>query len=93
MIFMVGLLESGPATNILDLENEAVLNELIIEWANLIEPEQLAAVLSTLRDCEDSMRQRDIIDRMIRKVFEYSQTCGITESEWRLKVECKLPKK
>jgi hypothetical protein len=93
MIFMVGLLESGPATNIIDLENEAVLNELIIEWANLIEPEQLAAVMSALRDCDDSMRQRDIIDRIIRKAFEYSQTCGLTESEWRLKVERKLPKK
>jgi hypothetical protein len=93
MIFMLGLVESGPATNILDLEDETILNDLMIDWSHLVEPEQLAAVLSTLRDCEDDMRRADLIDRMIRKVFEYSQTCGLTESEWRLKVECRLPEK
>jgi hypothetical protein len=93
LIFMLGLYEYGPGPNIIDLEDKTILDEILIEWANLIEPEQLAAVLSALRDCDDDMRRTNIIDQMIRKAFEYSQTCGLTEAEWRLKVECKLPKK
>jgi hypothetical protein len=93
MIFMLGLFECGPATEVIDLEDKTILDEILIEWANLIEPEQLAGVLSALRDCDDDLRRTNIINNMIRKAFEYSQTCGITEEEWRLKVERKLPKK
>jgi hypothetical protein len=93
LMFMFGLIKSDAATNILDLEDDAVLDDLMVDWANLVEPEKLAAVLSTLRDCEDDRRRTDLIDRMIRKAFENSRTCGISESEWRLKVECRLPEK
>jgi hypothetical protein len=93
MLVMVGLLKAGPADKILDLEDEAVLDDLIVIWSAQIEPEELAAVLSALRDCEDRIRQRDIIDRMIRIAFEQTQLCGLTEEQWRLDVERSLPEK
>jgi tetratricopeptide (TPR) repeat protein len=93
MMFMLGLVKNGPAEKIIDLEDETVLTELIIDWAHLIEPEELAAVMSALRDCTDDYRRTNIMDSIIRKAFEYSRTCNITEAEWRLKVERRLPKK
>jgi hypothetical protein len=93
MMFMLGLVKNGPAEQVIDLEDETVLTELIIDWAHLIEPEELAAVISALRDCTDDYRRTNIMDSIIRKAFEYSRTCNITEAEWRLKVECRLPKK
>jgi hypothetical protein len=92
MLVMVGLLEVGPADKILDLENEEVLDDIVVIWSAQIEPEELAAVFSALRDCEDRIRQRDILDRMIRIAFEQTQLCGLTEEEWRLRVERRLPK-
>jgi hypothetical protein len=93
MMFMLGLVKTGPAEQVIDLENETVLNDLIIEWSHLIGPDILAAVLSALRDCENRIRQRDILDRMIRIAFEQTQACGISEEAWRLRVERRLPEK
>ena len=80
-------------SKVIDLEDETVLNDLIIEWAHMIEPEELAAVISALRDCDDHIRQVNLMDAMIRKLFEYSAACGVSEEAWRKKVERKLPKK
>jgi tetratricopeptide (TPR) repeat protein len=93
MMFMLGLVKSGPADHLIDLEDDAVLTGLIMQWAHMIVPEQLAAVMSALRDCKDDLRRANIIDNIIRKAFEYSKTCNVTESEWRLQVECRLPEK
>ena len=93
LVSMVGLLKSGPADNVLDLEDQAVLDDLIIMWSHQIDPEELVAVLSALRDCDDSIRRNTIIDRMIRIAFEETQECGVTEDAWRLRVERRLPKK
>ncbi|HEX8091209.1 MAG TPA: hypothetical protein VF762_20305 [Blastocatellia bacterium] len=93
MMYMLGLVDAGPAKGMLDLEDKTTLNELMIEWAHVIDPEELAGVLSALRDCEDDFRRNSILDSMIRKAFEYSRTCNITEAEWRLKVERSLPEK
>lgn len=92
-IVMVGLLEAGPADEIVDLEDDETLRDIMIVWAHQIEPEELAAVLSALRDCENDKRRNDIIDRMIRIAFEETQECGLNEEEWRLRVERRLPKK
>ena len=92
MMIMVGLLKSGPADKVLDLEDDATLDDLIVDWANLIKPEELAAVLSALRDCDDSWRRNNIIDRMIRIAFEQTRLCNLTELQWRMTVERKLPK-
>jgi hypothetical protein len=93
LLFISGMVESGPAEQVIDLEDKKLLNDLIVRWANLIEPEELVAVMSALRDCKDDLRQANIIDDIIRKAFEYSAMCNLTEAEWRRKVECKLPEK
>jgi tetratricopeptide (TPR) repeat protein len=92
-IILLGLLTSGLSEQVIDLEDETALNNLVVEWANLIEPEELAAVLSALRDCDDDLRRNNIIDSIIHKAFEYSRTHNMTEAEWRLKVERRLPKR
>jgi hypothetical protein len=93
VMYILGLVKTGPADQVIDLEDESVLNELIINWAHLIEPEELTAVMSALRDCEDDVRRTDIIDTIIRKAFEYSRACNITEAEWRRQFERSLPKR
>jgi hypothetical protein len=91
-IVMLGLARGATSKHVINLEDEEVLSELIVNWAHLIEPDQLAGVLSALRNCKDSARRNKIMDNMIRKAFEHSRTCNITESEWRLKYERRLPK-
>jgi tetratricopeptide (TPR) repeat protein len=87
LLFISGMVESGPAEQVIDLEDKRVMDDLIIKWANLIEPEELAAVMSALRDCKDDSRRANILDDIIRKAFEYSAMCNLTEAEWRQKVE------
>src|ERR1051325_8438481 len=77
----------------LDLEDNAVLDDLIVMWSHQIDPEELVAVISALRDCDDRIRQKTIKDRIIRIAFEETQLCGLTEEEWRRNVERRLPKK
>ncbi len=89
---MVGLLNLGPTDKVLDLEDDAVLDDIIAIWSNQIEPEDLAAVISALRDCDDRLRQRNIMDRIIRIAFEQTLLCNLTEDEWRRKFERRLPK-
>jgi tetratricopeptide (TPR) repeat protein len=93
MMLMLGLVKGGPADPVIDLEDEIVLNDLMVEWAHLVEPEELAGVISAFRDCEDDFRRNSILDRMISKVFECSRACNITEPEWRLQVERRLPER
>ena len=93
MIFHAGMLESGPASNVIDLEDNALLDNIIIQWVNMIEPEEFTGVLSALRDCNDPIRQANLIDRMIQKAFQYSQAGNLSEEQWRLKHERRLPAK
>ena len=76
-----------------DLEDEEILDNIAAVWSAQIGAEELAGFLSALRDCDDRIRQRDIIDRMIRIAFQETQLCGITEEQWRLDVERSLPEK
>ena len=92
LIVMLGLLKSSPADETLDLE-EHPLDDIAVGLANHIEPDQLAGVLSALRDCEDDSRRNGIIDRMIKKAFQQSHESQMTEEDWRLKVERKLPER
>jgi tetratricopeptide (TPR) repeat protein len=91
LIFHAGMLKTGPASNVLDLEDNALLDALIMQWVNMIEPEEFAAVMSALRDCDDHIRQANLIDRMIQKAFEHSPAGHLSEEEWRLKFERRLP--
>jgi hypothetical protein len=93
MMVMLGLLKGGPVDEILDLEDDRVLDDIAVVWSAQIGGEVLVGFLSALRDCDDRSRQGDIIDRLIRKIFHESQTCGVTEDEWRLRFERRLPEK
>jgi hypothetical protein len=93
LVMTLGLLESGPASKVIDLEDEALLNDIVEAWCNMIEPDEFAAVMSALRDCEDDLRRADIIDAMIAIAFKYTHMSMQTEQEWRLSVERKLPEK
>ena len=93
LMCMVGLLKSGPADKILDLENEAVLDDIAVIWPMQVGAEEFAGFLSALRDCDDILRLKDILDRIIRKVYHETQECGLSEEEWRLRVERRLPEK
>jgi hypothetical protein len=90
---MVGLLTLGPADKVLDLEDEEILDDIAVIWSAAIGNEEFAGFLSALRDCDDSLRQKNILDRLITKIFHETQLCSLTEEEWRLRVERRLPEK
>jgi hypothetical protein len=89
---MTGMIKSGPASKVIDLEDETIMTDKLIEWAHMIDPDDLAGVISLLRDCDDKLRQVNLMDAMIRKLFEYSSACGASEEVWRKKVERRLPR-
>jgi hypothetical protein len=93
MMYLLGLVESGPAEQIIDLEDDALLDSIIMNWCNLIEPEQFVAVMSALRDCKDDLRRRAIMDNIISIAFQQTASHTDSETEWRRKVECRLPEK
>jgi hypothetical protein len=93
MMSMAGLLKGGPAEKILDLESEEVLNDIAVIWPVQIGAEEFVGFLSALRDCDDSFRLKDILDRLIGKVYHETQESSLNEEEWRLRVERKLPEK
>jgi hypothetical protein len=93
LLFISGMVESGPAEMVIDLEDEAMLKGIVMVWCNLIEPEQFAAVVSALRDCIDDSRRKEIMDNMITIAYEQTSSRTHSEREWRQKVECRLPEK
>ena len=93
MMYLLGLVESGPAEQIIDLEDDALLDSIIMNWCNLIEPEQFVAVMSALRDCKDDLRRRAIMENIISIAFHQTASHTDSETEWRRKVECRLPEK
>jgi hypothetical protein len=93
LVIALGLLDSGPITKVIDLEDEALINDIITIWCNMIEPEEFASVMSAIRDCEDDLRRSNIIDSMIMIAFKQSQASMQAEQEWRSRVERKLPEK
>jgi hypothetical protein len=82
LLFISGMVESGPSEQVIDLEDEALLKRIVMHWCNMIEPEQFAAVMSALRDCTDDLRRKEIIDSMI--TIAYEQTAYSTDSEREL---------
>lgn len=92
LIVALGLLKDGPADKILDLEEEQIIDDIGVLWANHVGSEELAGVLSALRDCEDSSRRNGIIDRLIKIAFQQSYRTRLSEEAWRLEVERRLPK-
>lgn len=91
LIVALGLLKDGPADKVLDLEDEETLDDIVVIWAEHVGAEALAGVLSALRDCDDRLRQSEIIDRMIKKAFQQSHQTRLSEEAWRLRFERRLP--
>jgi hypothetical protein len=92
-IYLLGLMNIGPASEILDLEDKAILHNLIREWCYTVDPEELAGVISALRDCKDDQRREEIMDDMISFAYQQTPDSRESESEWRRKVERRLPEK
>jgi hypothetical protein len=93
LIYSLGLMNSGPASDVIDLEDKALLDDIIEVWCNMIEPDQFAAVMSALRDCKDDQRRESIMDDMISFAYQRTPSSRESESEWRRKVERRLPNK
>ena len=93
LLIAVGLVTPGPGANVIDLDDLALIDDIISEWCNLIEPEQFAAVMSALRDCDETARRKNIVDAMISVAFRQTGASIDSEEEWRTQVECHLPKK
>ena len=93
LLIAVGLVTPGPGANVIDLDDLALIDDIISEWCNLIGPEQFAAVMSALRDCDDSVRRNNIIDAMISAAFRQTGAAIDSEEGWRTQVECRLPEK
>lgn len=93
LLIAVGLVTPGPGANVIDLDDLALIDDIISEWCNLIEPEQFAAVMSALRDCDETVRRKNIIDAMITVAFRQTGASIDSEEQWRTQVECRLPKK
>jgi hypothetical protein len=84
---MLGLIKDDPGPHV--LENGLVVEEVVRQWVKVIKPEKLIGVFSALRDCDDPIRQRKIMDAMISAAYRHSGTTE-TEEEWRRRVETKL---
>jgi hypothetical protein len=82
---MKSKIDPGPHV----LENGLVVEEVVQQWAKVIKPEKLIGVFSALRDCEDPVRQRRIMEAMISAAYKLANTTE-TEEEWRRRVESKL---
>ncbi|HWC76148.1 MAG TPA: hypothetical protein VG778_01735 [Blastocatellia bacterium] len=67
------------------------MEEIITLWINCgIAPEQFAAVMSSLRDCDDDLRRKNILDRMITLAFRETSQSIESEDRWRERVEARL---
>jgi hypothetical protein len=86
-----GLVVEEDRQNEIDLESPGSLEEMITHWVNGgVEPEQFAAVMSALRDCDDQLRITNILDRMISYAFRETSQNIDCEDRWRRKVEAQL---
>ena len=75
----------------IDLESPGILEEMVSLWINGgIAPDELAAVLSAIRDCDDDLRRTNILDRMITYAFHESRESLAVEELWRKRFEARL---
>jgi hypothetical protein len=73
------------------LDTHGSLEDLISLWVNGdMNPDDFAAVMSALRDCEDDTRRNNIINLMISYSFHETRECMESEHEWRKRVEARL---
>ncbi len=75
----------------IDLESKSTLEDLMCLWANNdLNPNDYVAVLSALRDCNNPLRFKNIINEMITHIFRFTQERMQGEAMWRKRVEAEL---
>lgn len=85
--------QSSPARRPreINLEEKSILEQLMTLWVNGdFGPDDFAAVMSALRDCDDDLRRKTIIDRMISYSYYFTQDRMEGEDFWRKRVEARL---
>ena len=71
-------------TRTISLEHKDYLERLISLWVQgEVSPDDFAAVISAIRDCDDTPRRNDILDRMISYSFHASPRRIKSEDKWR----------
>ncbi len=75
----------------IDLEEKGTLETLMSLWTSGdLDPNDHVAVLSALRDCDNNLRFKNIINEMITYIFRFTQERMQGESFWRKRVEAQL---
>lgn len=88
-----GMIQEREGPQEIDLEDEKTINDLVVAWCGAIEPEEFVAVITALCGCEDDLRRKEIVDRMVRIAFRESRFGVKTEEEWRSQYEARLKPK
>jgi hypothetical protein len=71
-------------TRTIDLEHKSYLERLINLWVQgEVSPDDFAAVISAIRDCNDTFRRNNILDQMISYSFHASPQRIKSEDKWR----------
>ena len=75
----------------IDLEDKGTLESLMNLWTSGdLDIGDHVAVLSALRDCDNSLRVKNIINEMITYIFRFTQERMQSESFWRKRFEAEL---
>jgi hypothetical protein len=83
--------ERDDSPESIDLESPGQLEGMTRRWLNgAVSPDELAAVLSALRDCEDHNRRTNILNQMISYAFAETTLHFEAENDWRMRVEARL---
>jgi hypothetical protein len=90
MLEAVGLVKIDQGPKEIDLESDSYLSRMVIHWCGAIDCEQIAAVMSALRDCNDDLRRNNIINKIISFAFRESLQHFESENDWRKRVEARL---
>ena len=75
----------------INLEDKGTLKMLMNLWTSGdLDIGDQVAVLSALRDCDNNLRVRNIINEMITYIFRFTQERLQSESFWRKRFEAEL---
>jgi tetratricopeptide (TPR) repeat protein len=75
----------------INLEEKSTMEQLLTLWVNGdLGPDDFAAVMSALRDCDNDLRRKTIIDQMISYSFYFTRDRMEGEDFWRKRVEARL---
>lgn len=76
----------------INLEEKGTLEMLVSLWTSGdLNIEDQVAVMSALRDCDNRLRQKNLINAIISYMFRFTQERMESEHFWRKRVEARLP--